>query len=937
MTQLSCKRGDTTSFLIRSRVVDLFAVDGLIYTVKTRFGDADTSAVLQKELAYGVEVLSSDTARVSLVHADTKPLDPAITYKWDLQAQQGGTVTTVDQGTLRVDADVTREVAVSISIIQVEPANPASLGAEVTARQSADLSLKTEISTSVSVEASARTSADASLSTALAAETSARVSTDTAHSNALALRVVKDADGNTERLNTVNFTVDPVGVTHSEGVAHWSPDDHCLELGTDQAGVYLQVGQESLVRVRNTTGSTLLNGKVVYINGSTGQRPTVALADNTVSASATKTIGVMTADLANNSDGYATTQGLVRDLNTSAFTDGATVYLGTAGNLTVTQPTAPNEIIRVGHVVKAHVTQGVLLVGVQHHQDAAEVPLSSIVGISATDVQGAVSELLSDITAETSARISGDASVSTALSTAISQRISADASLASALSVETSRAVSVEATKAPLASPTFTGTQTLPDPVMGSGTGKAWSGSWAGDANSPVWCGNAFKAIAGAYAIRQDVNGATFLNAASGQFGRIRLGDTSIAGWDSAGFTSYFGLTVTGLATMNGGSLAGSGAAKAWAGSWAGGTGDSGAWSHSALAADGNKYALRQNAAGATMLNAAAGQAITFRIENVNTGYFDASGAFTALNGITNYAADVTVSALLALTPAQSAAKRKATVTGAYRMDGTLGRVEAFWDGDATAGTWEICGAGRVTVTADAFQFLYSCAVAGVSIQSVVSRFRAYPMPTLGLAASAWSTSSGANAYANVTLDYLSWTGVRYRTGTTATGFSVRTKGLDLVNPGHNPFAYYRSHLSPIQSSNSTDTFWAFSGFVSPTLDVPSSQACAMFLYDPQDTQLLGVTNGNWWCVVRATSGLATVFDSGIAVDLSQSNPVGLAVYMTGSSVSFYIGTILVGAPVTTNFPDGVLSPREGIIKVSGTGSRELIANRQYFSTKSAA
>jgi len=98
-----------------------------------------------------------------------------------------------------------------------------------------------------------------------------------------------------------------------------------------------------LEQVRNATGATLTKGTAVYISGATGQIPTVSKALATGDATSAQTLGLITSDLANNANGYVTIIGLVTNLNTSAYTDGAQLYLSptTAGTLTATKPYAP--------------------------------------------------------------------------------------------------------------------------------------------------------------------------------------------------------------------------------------------------------------------------------------------------------------------------------------------------------------------------------------------------------------------------------------------------------------------------------------------------------------------------------------------------------------------------------------------------------------------
>lgn len=130
-----------------------------------------------------------------------------------------------------------------------------------------------------------------------------------------------------------------------------------------------------LTEVRNTTGATLTKGTVVYISGATGQISTVSKALATSDATSAQTLGMITADLSNNSNGYVTVFGLIEDINTSAYTDGAQLYLSgtTAGAVTTTKPSAPIHLVYVGVVEYAHPTQGKILVKVQNGYELDEI------------------------------------------------------------------------------------------------------------------------------------------------------------------------------------------------------------------------------------------------------------------------------------------------------------------------------------------------------------------------------------------------------------------------------------------------------------------------------------------------------------------------------------------------------------------------------------
>jgi hypothetical protein len=130
-----------------------------------------------------------------------------------------------------------------------------------------------------------------------------------------------------------------------------------------------------LLPVRNTTGATLTKGTAVYISGATGQLSTVSKAIATGDATSAQTLGLVTANIANNSNGNVTLIGTITNIDTSAYTDGQQLYLSptTAGTLTATKPYAPNHIVYMAVVEHAHPSQGKLFVKVQNGYEMDEL------------------------------------------------------------------------------------------------------------------------------------------------------------------------------------------------------------------------------------------------------------------------------------------------------------------------------------------------------------------------------------------------------------------------------------------------------------------------------------------------------------------------------------------------------------------------------------
>ena len=150
----------------------------------------------------------------------------------------------------------------------------------------------------------------------------------------------------------------------------WNPTDLTFDIDTG-TGVVIQVGEELLVKVRNTTGSTILNGAVVRINGASGDRPTVTPAQADTLANVNGVIGVVTADIVDNAVGFATVHGLVRDLDTSAFTEGDELFLSdsVAGDITNVEPTLS---IPIGTVTFANPASGTIFVSAENQTHLLE-------------------------------------------------------------------------------------------------------------------------------------------------------------------------------------------------------------------------------------------------------------------------------------------------------------------------------------------------------------------------------------------------------------------------------------------------------------------------------------------------------------------------------------------------------------------------------------
>jgi len=163
-------------------------------------------------------------------------------------------------------------------------------------------------------------------------------------------------------------------ITVSGGGSVWTLDSPVatarLGTGTADATTFLRGDQTyqhiEAVRfaVKNTSGGALSAGIPVYATGSVGASGVteVAAADAGLSAKM-PAIGLLETTLANNGQGYATSLGIVRSLNTSAYAINGVVFVAVGGGLTGTRPTGTAELVQnIGRVVRVHASTGQILV-----------------------------------------------------------------------------------------------------------------------------------------------------------------------------------------------------------------------------------------------------------------------------------------------------------------------------------------------------------------------------------------------------------------------------------------------------------------------------------------------------------------------------------------------------------------------------------------------
>jgi len=183
----------------------------------------------------------------------------------------------------------------------------------------------------------------------------------------------------------IDYTILTAHPPHTEGRVHWLDDTKTLQIDTDVSNFSVEVGHQNVVRVRNTTGYNLAIGKIVYINGESGNRPTVTTASWDGDPTSATTLGFVAQQINDNQTGYVVTNGMLRGINTSTYSPGTQLYLSSSGDFTSTIPLSPKHEVRLGKTVTQAVN-GTIYVDIMNGYEIGELHDVLVVSSSAGDL-----------------------------------------------------------------------------------------------------------------------------------------------------------------------------------------------------------------------------------------------------------------------------------------------------------------------------------------------------------------------------------------------------------------------------------------------------------------------------------------------------------------------------------------------------------------------
>lgn len=217
--------------------------------------------------------------------------------------------------------------------------------------------------------------------------------------------MVRDSSAGTS-VESIDFDLNPL-VDYpllnplQTGRLMWDATYNTLMFGLQNGVATHQIGQEFNVYARNVSGTQMVRGNVVAISGTTGEIPSMIMADADGTSVQNHVIGIVfTPTINNQSEGYVVTQGMLHNINTLAWLEGDQLWLSTTtGQLTNVMPQPPAVPVFMGWVVKKSAT-GKIFVNIYRHQIASEVPiLDTANNFTSTTVEGALLEIANKLKA----------------------------------------------------------------------------------------------------------------------------------------------------------------------------------------------------------------------------------------------------------------------------------------------------------------------------------------------------------------------------------------------------------------------------------------------------------------------------------------------------------------------------------------------------------
>lgn len=170
------------------------------------------------------------------------------------------------------------------------------------------------------------------------------------------------------------YRILPPNTGYPPGTEYWTTIAEPGEIGPQgEPGVS---GAAAVLSHEVKAGEAMSKGQAVYVSSADGTNMIVSKASNASEATSSKTMGLITTDLAHNGQGSVITEGLLTNLNTASANAGDPVWLGTDGNLIyglANKPVAPAHLVFIGIVTRSNANTGEIFVKVQNGFELSEL------------------------------------------------------------------------------------------------------------------------------------------------------------------------------------------------------------------------------------------------------------------------------------------------------------------------------------------------------------------------------------------------------------------------------------------------------------------------------------------------------------------------------------------------------------------------------------
>lgn len=180
----------------------------------------------------------------------------------------------------------------------------------------------------------------------------------------------------TDAVTSVNTKTGAVTLNYSDVGALQQPTGTTAQYIDGTGALQTLPTSVSIVQHAVKAGEALTKGQAVYVSSADGTNMIVSKASNTTEGLSSKTMGLITTDLALNGQGYVITEGLLAGLNTNSANVGDPVWLGLNGNLLyglANKPYAPSHLVYIGIVTRKNTNNGEIFVRVQNGFEIKEL------------------------------------------------------------------------------------------------------------------------------------------------------------------------------------------------------------------------------------------------------------------------------------------------------------------------------------------------------------------------------------------------------------------------------------------------------------------------------------------------------------------------------------------------------------------------------------